>query len=277
MNSLLTQLFLVEVDEALPGAMASAIDRYSPAAVFVDSLYNADGLVVPDLREAVQALAGLTRQRAYLVIDNSCLSASFQPLSVIPGSAPNIHPIVYESLTKYPQLGLDRTTSGMILARDEDAQALDEYREHLGTNVSEISPLILPPPDRAVIGRRLARIGRNAERLAICLAEHLPVGHPSLPSHVSHPIARRLRFRGGLLTVSMPAGGHDAAAERSIGEAAQRGAGLVAGTSFGFDTTRVYAVSGTSGPFLRIAAGTETVAELPALADAFAAALRREE
>jgi hypothetical protein len=58
--------------------------------------------------------------------------------------------------------------------------------------------------------------------------------------------------------------------------AASRGIKLLAGSSFGFDTTRIYlaaarAESGT--PFVRIAAGTEHRLELDALTDVLATAI----
>jgi hypothetical protein len=61
-----------------------------------------------------------------------------------------------------------------------------------------------------------------------------------------------------------------------VAEAAKRGVALLAGSSFGFDTTRIYltaarAVSGE--PFVRVAAGTEHRLALEPLADALAAAI----
>jgi hypothetical protein len=51
---------------------------------------------------------------------------------------------------------------------------------------------------------------------------------------------------------------------------------LLAGSSFGFDTTRIYATAARAehgAPFVRIAAGTEHQIELEALADALIAAI----
>jgi hypothetical protein len=60
--------------------------------------------------------------------------------------------------------------------------------------------------------------------------------------------------------------------------ARRRGVALVAGSSFGFDTTRVYLTAGATGfgrPFLRIAAGTEHRGAIDAVADVLATALTR--
>ena len=66
--------------------------------------------------------------------------------------------------------------------------------------------------------------------------------------------------------------------EVAVAEAARRQIGLVAGSSFGFDTTRIYLTAAHAElgtPFVRIAAGTEHRLELEPLADALAAAIDR--
>jgi hypothetical protein len=64
----------------------------------------------------------------------------------------------------------------------------------------------------------------------------------------------------------------------AVDEAARRGVRLLAGSSFGFDTTRIYLTAARAElgtPFVRIAAGTEHRLELEALADALAVAIER--
>ena len=263
---------LIEVDEGTPGAFSSAIARHRPRAVFVDTLCNADGVVVTDLDEVVQALTTAATASAHLVVDNTCLSDAFDPFAHVPRHS-GIRPIVHESLTKYAQFGLDATTAGMIVACGEDADALDELREHLGTNVGDRAPLVLPPPDRGALTRRLTRIDRNSRWLADALSSVVEVAHPSLPHHPSFRAARGRRFRGGLITVPVAARDQESLIAGAIELAKERGVPLVVGTSFGFDTTRLYAVAGER-PFLRIAVGTETISELPGLAAVLTDALR---
>ena len=60
-------------------------------------------------------------------------------------------------------------------------------------------------------------------------------------------------------------------------EAARRGVALLGGSSFGFDTTRIYltAEGAERGePFVRLAAGTEHRIAVETVADALAAAAR---
>ena len=62
----------------------------------------------------------------------------------------------------------------------------------------------------------------------------------------------------------------------AVAEAARRGIRLLAGSSFGFDTTRIYLTAARAEygiPFVRIAAGTEHRLELDALVDVLATAI----
>jgi hypothetical protein len=66
--------------------------------------------------------------------------------------------------------------------------------------------------------------------------------------------------------------------EAAVAEAARRGVPLIGGSSFGFDTTRVYltaAQAAAGEPFVRISPGTEHRLEIDEVADALAAAIRK--
>lgn len=256
------------VDEADTAALLRTIDESRPSAVFLDSLSNTRLIPVPDLPAVIDALRG-TDTDTYLVIDNTCLSVGCQPFALAAGA---VRLVVFESLLKYGQLGLDRAGAGVIVARPDDADSLDDYREHLGTNIPDMSVHALPPPDRRVLERRLARLQRNARWLAAGLEERAPPGVT-----IVYP------GRGGCIAVLLEES--DRRLERdqrlvgeAVAEAARRGVALHAGSSFGFDTTRIYltaarAESGT--PFVRIAAGTEHRLEVDVLTDVLAAAIER--
>ncbi len=163
---------------------------------------------------------------------------------------------------------------------------LSSCREHLGTNIADVAAACLPPPDRSVFERRLDRLGRNADLLAERLhaaALHAPVeiAHPSLPTHPAYRRARRLRFRGGCVSIA-----YEPAAvpclgprllETAILEARRRHVALVGGSSFGFDATRIYVTASPAEcgePFVRIAAGTEDRLEVERVGEVLAGALR---
>jgi cystathionine beta-lyase/cystathionine gamma-synthase len=269
------------VDERDTPTLMRAVDELRPSAVFLDSLSNTKWMPVPELPPLIERLRATG---AYLVLDNTGLSVACQPFAL---AGDSVRLIVFESLLKYAQLGLDRANAGVIVAHGGDADALAVYREHLGTNVADVAVHALPRPDRQVLARRLARLQRNA----LILARHLraragppvEVVYPGLASYPGARTTRRLAFRGGCLSIVLCDGDRTlrrehALVESAVAEAARRGVSLIGGSSFGFNTSRIYltAASAERGePFVRIAAGTEHRLEVETLAGALAAALRR--
>jgi cystathionine beta-lyase/cystathionine gamma-synthase len=268
------------VDEGDRGSLLRAIDELRPSALFLDSLSNTKWMPVPDLARVLERLAGT---QTYLVVDNTGLSIFCQPFAL---ARESVRLIVIESLLKYAQLGLDRANAGIIIARRDDADCLSAYREHLGTNVADVAVHALPRPDRGVLERRLARLERNAlllaERLRTRAADAVEVVYPGLPSHRCAAVARRLRFRGGCVSVGFAERDATLRRERAlvgeaVAQAARRGVALVGGSSFGFDTTRIYLTAEGAEygePFVRIAAGTEHRLEVERVAEALVAAMR---
>lgn len=248
------------------GAWRDAIALH-PAAVFVDSMCNAAGVPVPDVQSLYSLLSATD---AYLVVDNTARSVSLQPWTWI-RTSPGPRLIVFESLTKYAQLGFDRAAGGVIVAETEEVRQLDELREHLGSNIADVAVHQHPVPRRALLQRRLGRIGRNAGILADELqrrvdSSRLPVrvSYPGSGSHPQHALVADSEFWGGYLSVE-PLGRCPVALSQklidvAIRKGARRNVPLCEGTSFGFDVTRLYLTASTSlhgVPFLRIAAGTE--------------------
>jgi cystathionine beta-lyase/cystathionine gamma-synthase len=274
-----------EFDEADTEGAIRLIDQAQPGAVFVDSLCNAKGILVPDLQSLTRQLIGRGNP-TYLVIDNTGLSCAFQQF--LEPSLGSLRPIVIESLTKYAQFGLDHATAGMIVCLREDADALDAYREHLGTNVTDTSVHVIPWPGRRLLERRLARLERNS----MLLASHSGglggravsgVAYPGLPSHPSHQIASLLPFRGGFLEIEFAepydrVDMHRRFVREALLAASERGVPLTAGASFGLNTTRIYNTASTSShgrPFVRLCAGTEHRLGVEGLREAFAIAANR--
>jgi cystathionine beta-lyase/cystathionine gamma-synthase len=267
------------VDEADTPSLLRAIDELRPSAVFLDSLFNTKWMPIPELPPLLARLAGT---KIYLVVDNTGLSLTCQPFALADES---IRLIVFESLLKYAQLGLDRANVGIIVARGGDAERLSHYREHLGTNVPDFAVHALPRPDRRMLERRLARLQRNAlllaERLRAQVDGSAEIVYPGLPSHRGAASARRLPFRGSCLSIVFrePAATlrrERALVERAVAEAARRRIALLGGSSFGFDRTRIYLTAEGAEygePFVRIAAGTEHRLEVERVAEALAAAV----
>lgn len=260
---------LIAIPEGDEGAWLSGIEL-APSAVFVDSLCNSADLAVTDVRSLIQHLDESGRS-VLLVVDNTARSATAQPFAWLP-TATRVRMVVLESLTKYPQLGLDRVSGGVIVATGEDAEQLDAVREHLGTNIADIVLAQHPQPDRQLLSRRLHRIGRNAGVIAAKLEDRnrnrrLParVAYPGLTSHPGFALLADSGFRGGLVSIELNETTTGAAEvsrliKTALQLAAERGVPICEGTSFGFDTTRVNSISPDQRhgrTFLRIAAGTE--------------------
>lgn len=281
----------VEVDETDVAAVAQAVRTHRPAMVILDSLCNTESIVVPPMRALLRAIADNASRPTAVIVDNTGLGPTYDPLAdVPPGSA--IRPIVFESLNKYYQHGMDRVTGGVVWTPARSPFALSTWRMHLGTNVPDATVHAIPEPNAERLLRRLARFERNATWLASELdaflkAHRTPVSHvnyPGLPSHAAYAATREHAFHGSFFTLAFkPAYRrplfYKAWINAAVDEARKAGAELVAGTSFGFDVTRVYLTALHADkhtvPFVRVSVGTETGAQLEKLRDAFQRACER--
>lgn len=276
-----------EVDEFDAEGILAAARRLKPSLVLLDSLCNTDTLAMPDLAALLPALLRDLPRTSSVVVDNSGLATSCQPLAHVPRVPGHARLYVLESLNKFHQFGFDRVTGGVVWTTGGMPTGLQQTRVHLGTNLPDASTHALPRPNRALLDARLARHGRNALRLAERLNAFLaanPSGHvshvvyPGLASHPAHAWTKDLPFCGALLVVAFQPGRqtvleYQRFVDRVMEEATRAGVPLLSGTSFGLDTTRVYLTAlhtdQVTRPFVRIAVGTETAAELDALAHVF--------
>ncbi len=279
------------VDEFDTNGIVQEAERLQPAIVFLDSICGAQSLAMPHLSVILPKLSGVLSSRSTLVLDNTGLATSYQPLADMPFTPlGGMHLIVVESLLKFHQFGFDRVGGGIMWTPAGTEKELFYTRMHLGTIMPDASVLAMPLPDRALFDARLARIGRNAKLLAQKLDEYIGEGrgpiahvvHPSLPVHGAHAWAKDLAFQGPFVTLVFKEGKqdvsvYDAFASRIAKIAQKRGVDIYGGTSFGFDTTRLYVTAryatGITAPFVRISAGTETRHEIDTLVRVFQEAL----
>jgi len=284
---------IVWVDEHDTRAQLQVVAEDRPAAFFLDSMCNAKEIAVPDLAQLIPSVANAARDELFLVIDNTGLSCAFQPFAMLPRRRGRLRLLVFESLTKYAQLGLDRTPAGMIVAEGHDvAEALDGYREHLGTNVPDGAVHAIPLPDRVIYERRLARLGRNSMLLATAVQRRADSAgglvfsgarYPGLATHPASTWTGAAWFQGGFFEVAFVDGSDSTERERRfvdlvLQEARARRVPLAAGASFGLGTTRIYHTASTSAhgePFVRIAPGTEHRLEVEAVAGVLLTAMNR--
>jgi cystathionine beta-lyase/cystathionine gamma-synthase len=281
------------VDETDTAAILEAAERLKPSAVFLDTLCNAPTLAMPDLATLLPELERLLPKGAAIVLDNSTRAIACQPLQYLPRFGRRTRLFVLESLNKYHQFGFDRVTGGIVWTTGGFADSgLADARKHLGTTMPDATALALPAPNRLRLEERLKRINRNALMLATRLQAHLDrhpsalishVVYPGLPSHPSHAWTKDGFQGGSLILAPTSALTNVLVAKRFIGRAIEEGrreeVEIMAGTSFGFDATRLYLTAmfatDISKPFLRVSAGTESMREAEGIGNALVAALER--
>lgn len=275
-----------ETDESDTDQVISIIQNEKPGIIYLDSLCNTANIPVPDLKKIILSAASL-RKEIYFIVDNTGLSVSFQPMSLLSGK---LKIIQFESLLKYAQFGLDRVNAGIIVAYGSDRGKILEYRKHSGTNISDSAVYALPRPNRKILERRLIRLNRNATVLSACIAEQISlkrngpfgsVSYPGLSDHNSFEYFHSSYFHGGFFSINFKKKFrskkiYERFIKLIISEAKKRKLNIVAGTSFGFNTTRVYLTAlytEFTEPFIRVSAGTETLEEIDGLKEVFSSVI----
>lgn len=260
-------------DEVNTSQIVSMVKQTKPGVMFIDTLSNSADIPVPDLPEIFKQINSHCSRELYIIIDNTTLSIFCQPFAILKKRNKNIHLIVFESLIKYIHLGLDRSTGGIIIASGKDAYQLFEYRKNLGTNITDSSVYCFPRPNREILKKRLLRFHRNATFLALKLDEYIkntdtPVVQIIYPNidHGTYLSAKlSLPFSGSFLNLKFKEPYQSVSfyknfIRRVISNAREKNVDILAGTSFGLNTTRIYLTSLWSDygePFIRISVGTE--------------------
>ncbi len=264
------------VPESNTKAILRLIEKKKPTAIFLDSLTNSATITAPDLPTILLYLVRHVRHDMAFVVDNTGLATAWQPMHVILGKNRRIRLVVYESLNKFHEFGTDRVTGGIIWAYGPGTEKLFDYRKNCGTNITDLSAHALPAPNRKLLEKRLSRMHRNAHYLADRLESFISSGrapafssvvYPGSPSHHSYSWVKNYSFHGCLIALCFTntkgtIKTSQSFIRRAIKEAKRQNIPLVAGTSFGFDTTRLYLTASNTvygEPFLRIAVGTEDV------------------
>lgn len=268
---------VILVKEENTDEILDQVEDDRPSVIFLDSLCNNATIQVPEISQIITYLNKNIKYEIYLIIDNTCLSVFCQPFTLKKNR--KIHLITFESLNKYYQFGLDRVTGGVIICENRDAAGIFEYRKHSGTNINDSSVFALPTPNRKMLEKRLLRQQRNASMLANYLDDLLPnvkvskIIHPGLKNHPANSFMKNNPFQGSFFNIAFKDKYNSPKfmkqfMDLSIRIARKKGVNLIAGTSFGLNTTRIYLTSlwnKYGQPFLRISAGTENIDKLEQL------------
>lgn len=278
-------------DEADLSMFRTLVTRERPQAVFVDTLCNEGELTVP----SVMGMAGILREAnipCHLVVDNSLLGPGFPWKELLGYRSRQLTIIGWESLNKFAQFGLDRTTGGIVFGSSIRTHVgLFYARLHTGTILPLVSTLLLPKPNARVMQAYLARLEHNAVRMAELLTRQVNSRRVARIQRATTPYA----FSGAQITVQFRGAVSYEALQKKITTMIRRARrahiSLTAGTSFGMPTTRVYATAkegmllpaakgrvsvrpaGHIPMFFRISVGTEEEAELTQLAQIIASSL----
>ncbi len=271
-------------DETNSENFLAAVEKLQPAVIFLDTLCNTENIEMPDLKKLIPAIAKIITRTTTLVLDNTGLGPTYQPLADMPAIPGKLRLVVYESLLKYHQFGFDRISAGIMWTPGLTPIKLFARRMDLGTNISDTAALSLPVPNRKLLEARMIQIGSNARFLAHELENFISTRKTKFTG-VSYPgltPAQEKTFYGGCLVLRGAAKKPDVALYNRfiatvITEAKKQHIPLIAGSSFGFNTTRIYLTAlradTITRPFLRISAGTESPTQIKALAEIFKKAL----
>lgn len=288
----LPHISIIEVDETDTKKIIKLIDLHQPSVVFFDSLANMPSVAVPNLEVIISHLISHGKKQSILVVDNTCRSVYFQPVPIIFGRFSKLSLIVFESLNKYHQFGMDRVTGGIIWCYGGDTGKISNYRVHTGTNISDLSAAALPTPNRRLLNRKLQRHGRNATYMARVLNRWImnhPKSHvtsivyPQLQNHLSYDWTKMHAFSGAFLTLQFEKKYQTVASYKRfirivLKLTAEAHIPIVSGTSFGLHTTRIYltAIRSTpTTPFVRISAGTEHFSAIESITKIITQSLER--
>ena len=277
---------IIEFDETDTASIINAIQTHHPSVIFIDSLTNSPEVALPNLPLIIDYLMNHVTEDTYLVIDNTGLPLMLQPFKMMMGKRTKLRLILFESLNKYHQFGMDRITGGIIASFGGDTPKLFDYRRHAGTNIPDNLASSLPSPNRTILLQRLLRHQRNAMALSSTLQEWIDgnpkspfakIVFPGLPNHPSYVWAKTLPFTSSYFVVEFKKKYQTVACYKRfissvIKHAKRRKVHLVAGSTFGINQTRLYLTSlwsRPSMPFVRIAVGTENRIAIEAVKEIF--------
>lgn len=276
---------IIKVQEMDTQSIINLFDEKKPDLLLFDSLCNAPNVAVPNLPMLLKHVSQKATKETFFIIDNSTLALALQPLKYIRLNR-KLKLIVFESLNKYHQFGFDRVTAGIVWHWGYGFGEFNFARVHAGTNIPDTSCYALPKPNRTFLTRRLVRLQRNTNFIAHELSDYIKKHHPQkikaivypgLPDHPSNAWSKQYFFQGSYFVISFQeqyqsVREYQKFVNLAIKKAKKHRVSLTGGTSFGFNTSRIYLTARFSDygtPFIRVSIGTENTSELEKLKHVF--------
>ncbi len=277
---------IIEVDDNNDEEIIKKIKENLPSVIILDSICNSFDIAMPNLTKIINYLVKTVKKDTYLVIDSTSLPVYYQPLKLIKGKNKYLNLIIFESLNKYHQFGMDRTTGGVIVAHGKDTIKLYYSRQNSGTNISDVSVHMLPTPNKIFMKKRLLRFKRNTDILAKGIQKSInqnsklsvdQVIYPGLSNHPAYRWNNDIKFYGSYFCLKFKKGknnpkNYNKFIKKVIENAKKENIQISVGTSFGFNNTRIYLTSLKSDygtPFIRISVGTENIIQIEKIKKVF--------
>lgn len=248
----------------------ASVKEMMPSLVVFDSTRNSSTIRVLPVREIMSAVA---EAGSFILIDSTSVVSAEAILSAAQETGVLSRTLVATSLAKMHQFGMDLVTAGALIydaVLDDAFPGPKTFRTHLGLNISEDSAAILPAPSRVWLSQRASRMSRNLTALASALR--------SAEADLSVMTALcwgeadlYVPYFNICVSQTDNVAWYRAFMSRAMESARRHGVSLIAGTSFGFDTTRIYLVESlipSHRPFIRVSPGMESAYEVALLAQA---------
>lgn len=252
------------------------INIHQPLALFIDSMCNETELTVPPALQIAKFMKNNLKSDAYLVLDNSMIGIKFPFNKLMKNKTRKLNIVVWESLNKYYQFGLDRTTGGVVWGNFKLSMGMLQARYHAGTIMSDVQVAMLPTPNKRVMDLYLDKIENNSKMMQLALEREVS------PKRVK--AVRRARtaygFDGAQIVIEFAKKPSyekiQTMIKSMIRKAKRERLQLVAGSSFGMPNTRVYLTARQTSyaqMFLRISVGTESSEIIEKLSEVIASSL----
>lgn len=266
------------VDESNQNEINRKITHFKPKALFFDTFGNTPDMLIPRLNEIAGKLSRV-KEETFLVVDNTSAGLTYQSLKNLWKPLSKTRLIVFESLNKLHQFGLDQVMGGIIYTKGGDTVNMFDTRVHNGTNIPYQSAVALPTPNYDLLNKRIKRLGRNANLISQILFDQITknsgsildnIVYPGLPNHPCFDQNKKQNLFPPYFMLSFKNKFRNNRTYRNyigkvIRSAQLKNINIVSGTSFGLDITRIYltAVRSKITPaFIRVAVGTEHVLDI---------------
>ncbi|MCL2469134.1 MAG: hypothetical protein FWF24_02755 [Alphaproteobacteria bacterium] len=248
--------------------------------VFIDPLANLGCLPSIDLKEFASELTGMDWSDRWLVIDGTLISGGINVFDVFNRSH---HPKVlyYESGSKYLQLGLDLQMAGAVVCPKQLTESISNHRRNTGGVMYLHALTRFPKYSRKQFLDRMTRLTKNAETLYATLLINKNLSDKLCVAFPSEWESLGWSHGGGLVAVTMKdatlnnRSNYNEVIDNIFKNCKVKGLPFTRGTSFGFSTFRVAAITEVPDevpPFLRFSVGDGDTKETALICNAISKA-----